>query len=218
MRTKAKKHSCRGILPVAAALFLSALASPQVVAQTGKGIDLYNAWKYEEAEAALKAAPKADAQNLYYLGLTLLQQEKFNEALANLRDSEALMRANPGTEEPDDYQLQVAFARARIGLKQFPEAQKSLDAAEKLLPGSIDVYVYRGLFYLEQGKVAESIKELDKALELDGQNPYANYYAGQAYLRAGNPARAVELLKTFLSLTPEAPEAPKARVIIDALC
>jgi tetratricopeptide (TPR) repeat protein len=42
--------------------------------------------------------------------------------------------------------------------------------------------MYRGVYYLQQEKLPEAIKELEKAMNLDEQNAYAHYYAGHAYL------------------------------------
>ena len=78
-----------------------------------------------------------------------------------------------------------------------------------------DVYVYRGASYVLQGKNSEAIKELEKAIKLDEKNSYAYYYQGLAYYQSGQAEKAVTALKMFLQLNPNAPEAGKAKKLVD---
>ena len=64
----------------------------------------------------------------------------------------------------------------------------------------------------------EAIKELEKAIKLDEKNPYAYYYQGLAYYQSGQPDKAVTAFKMFLQLNPSAPEAIRAKKIVDELC
>ena len=77
--------------------------------------------------------------------------------------------------------------------------------------------MYRGVYYLDQDKYAQAIKELEKAISLDDQNPYAYYYSGMANYKSGNGKKAAEDLRTFIKLAPDAPEVEKARETIN-LC
>jgi cytochrome c-type biogenesis protein CcmH/NrfG len=211
----------RRVLFVMPVLFFcwTAVMPGRVFAQTEKGIELYHSWQYQEAEKVLRDALQADPLDVkanYYLGLSLLLDQKYDEALEiflRLEDERLTQTA-----VPDKCQTQIALARARLGLKQYAEAWKNLEAAEKDNAYSPDVYVYRGVYYLQQNKEKKAIKELEKAIGLDEENAYAHYYAGHAYLRSGNPARAVDMFKTFIHLAPQAPEAAKANALIAALC
>jgi tetratricopeptide (TPR) repeat protein len=195
-----------------------------VFAQTQKGIDLFNSWEFQEAEKVLSEALKAnpgDVQASYYLGLAVLAQDKHKEALdifLKVKDSQDKAERQARPRVPDEYQIQMALARARLELKQNDEAWKNLEAAKKEHADSSEVYVYRGLYYLNQGNPQKAIKELEKAMSMNENDAYAHYYAGHAYLRLGNPAGAVEMFKTFLQLAPYAPEAGKAKALVDALC
>jgi len=193
-------------------------------AQTEKGIELYNSWQYQEAEKVLRDALKAnpqDAQAGFYLGLSVLLGEKYSEALDIFQKLEAdrhkAERQAPPT-VPEESQIQIGLARAHLGLKQYPEAWKSLESAKKADADYADVYVYRGVYYLQQDKINQAIKELEKAIRMDEHNAYAHYYAGHAYLHTGNAARAVDMFKIFIQLAPHAPEVPKANALISALC
>jgi tetratricopeptide (TPR) repeat protein len=193
----------------------------QISAQTQKGIELYNSWNYQEAEKVLSDTLKTQPQDMqahFYLGLSILSQEKYKEALdLFMKVKDANAKAGKKT-EPDEFQVEIALTRAHLGLKQYAEAWKNLELAGKGHENNPDLHVYRGAYYLQQDKIANALKELDKAISLDKDNPYAHYYAGHAYIHDGNPARAVEELKLFLQLAPMAPEAVKAKALVDALC
>ena len=212
------------ILVFSVVFSVMAFMAQPIFAQTNKGIDLCAAWKFEEAEKVLREALKADPQDIlasYYLGLSVLMQEKHSEALeVFLKVKDAQDKASPQSRSsvPDEHQIQIALARARLELKQYDEAWQNLESAKKEHPDSADVHLYRGVYYLYKEDIKKAIKELDKAISLDEHDPYAHYYAGHAYLRSGNPAKAVEMLKIFLQLAPVAPEAVKAKALIDALC
>lgn len=199
-------------------LWMAVMPGP-VFAQTEKGIELYHSWQYQEAEKVLRDALQAnpqDDQASYYLGLSILLEQKYSEALDIFLKLEDERRSQ--TTVPDRFQIQIALARAHLGLKEYPEAWKNLEAAKKDNAYSPDVYVYRGVYYLQQNKEKKAIKELEMAIGLDEENAYAHYYAGHAYLRSGNPARAVDMFKAFIQLAPQAPEAAKANALIAALC
>ncbi len=212
------------ILVIAIAFSLMSGLPRQILAQTEKGIELYNSWQYKEAEQVLREAIKANPADIpanFYLGLSLLLEEKYGEALEIFsKVASGRLKAEPQAQSaiPDEFQMQIAMARAHLGLKQYPEAWKNLESAKKQHADAPDVYIYRGVYYLQQDKIREAIKELDKAVDMDEHNAYAHYYAGHAYLHTGNVARAVEFFKMFIQLAPMAPEVEKARALISALC
>ncbi len=216
------KKSAAGILPVVFSMML--FSSSLLMAQTDKGIELYKSWKFKEAEQAFQEALKTAPQDLslrYYLGLSLLMQDKHSEALeVFLNAREEMQKAKPKSRPsvPDDYQINLALARTYLELKEDTEAWKSLDLAEKAQPKAADTFVYRGVYYLHRQENQKAADELDKAISLDANNAYAYYYAGHAHIRLGNPAKAVEMLKMFLQLEPSAPEAEKAKALVSALC
>jgi cytochrome c-type biogenesis protein CcmH/NrfG len=194
------------------------------MAQTEKGIELYNSWEFNKAEEAFREVLKNrpdDVQAGYYLGLSLLMQEKYQEALDAFQKEKASAGKAASSAKvgiPDKGQLEIALTRAYLGLKKYPEVWECLEAAEKANANPADIHTFRGAYYLERKNTENAIKELEKALELDPQNAYAYYYAGYAYLRLGNPARAVDMFEMFLRLAPYAPEAGKAKFLVDSLC
>ena len=211
-------------LVLSAVLILIGGMSLQIMAQTEKGIDLYNSWEYERAEKALHKVLKdepADLQARYYLGLSLLMQGKYQEALDTLQKAKASVDESAASGEaglPDKGRLEIALTQAYLGLKRIPEALESLEAAEKAKANPVDIHTFRGAYYLEMNNVQEAAQELEKAIELDSQNAYTYYYAGFAHLRLGNPAKAVQMFQVFLTLSPYAPEAEKTKSLVDSLC
>ncbi|HJX34004.1 MAG TPA: tetratricopeptide repeat protein [Desulfatiglandales bacterium] len=218
-----KSNLCK-ILAFSAVVILISGMSLQVLAQTEKGIELYNSWEFNKAEEAFREVLKNrpdDAQAGYYLGLSLLMQEKYQEALDSFQKAKAhvdkaALSKKAGT--PDKGQLEIALTRAYLGLKKYPEVWECLEAAEKANANPADIHTFRGAYYLERNNTENAVKELEKAIELDSLNAYAYYYAGYAYLRLGHPARAVDMFEMFLRLAPYAPEAGKAKFLVDSLC
>jgi tetratricopeptide (TPR) repeat protein len=212
------------IVVLSIVLCVSAVVPQQIFAQSQKGMELFNSWKLTEAEKAFRSAVQAnpkDTPSQFYLGLSLLLQDKHEEALDVLlkvksSQDKADQRSRPAV--PSELQIQLALARTRLELRQYPEAWKNLESARKEDAGCSDVYVYRGAYYQQQERNQEAIQELEKAIELDSKNPYPYYYEGLAYQQAGQPAKAVDALKMFVSMAPDAPEAPRAKELIAKLC
>jgi tetratricopeptide (TPR) repeat protein len=204
-------------------LSMAVLATPLVFAQTKQGVDLFNSWKFPESEQVLREAVKTNPQDIqaaYYLGLSVLMQDKHSEALEILlKAQESHAKAGQGhSAVPDEYQMSIALARTYLELKQNEDAWKHLEEANKIHAGAIEVCIYRGAYYLNKEKYPQAIKELEKAMKLDAKNAYAHYYAGYAYLRAGNPSKALEAFRAFIQFAPNAPEADKIKALVTALC
>jgi len=219
-----KRKACCRILVLTVAFALIASIPQQTSAQSKKGVELYGSGQFPEAEAAFREALKSnpsDTPNNYYLGLSILLQDKCSEALdifQKVKNSQDRAGRQTRPAVPDEYQINLAMARARLGLKQYDDAWKNLESARIENGKSSDVYVYRGVYYYQQEKLPEAIKELEKAISLDKNNPYAYYYEGLTYYKMSVPDKAVAALKMFLQLYPNAPEAAKAKEIVAKLC
>ena len=193
-----------------------AVIPQQIFAQTEKGIELYNSGRYQEAERVFREALKANSAANYYLGLSMLQQKKSSEALdifLEVKHSQDRTEQGARPPVPSEYQIQLALGRARLGLDQYDEAWKNIELARIEDGTSSEVFMYRGVYYLQQKKHAEAIKELEKAISLDENNAYAYYYAGLARYAMGNGKMAAEDLGTFIKLAPNAPEVEKAKEV-----
>ena len=194
------------------------------MATTEEGIHSYSIGEFEKAEALFREVLKGDADDIqagYYLGMSLLMQEKFKEALGifqNLEDNINNKAVIKDTDVPTRGEVEIGLVRSYLGLKQYPDALKSIHAAERVKADPIDIHTYYGAYYLEMNENSRAQKELETALNQKSQNPYTYYFAGISYLRLGHPAKAVEMFKAFLKMAPYAPEAERAKFLIDTLC
>jgi len=161
------------------AIGLLAVIPQHLYAQAQKGADLLKSRQYREAETALREELKADPSDVqarYYLALSLLEQEKNQEALAEMKQvQQAQLRADQWTRSPvpNEYQVQIALGRARLALKNYSEALSNIESARIEDGNSAEVYLYRGLYYLEQKKSAEAARDLEKAIKLAPNSPEA---------------------------------------------
>lgn len=196
---------------------------PALVAQDD-GVELLNAHSYAKAEAKFRETLKKDTANTtarYYLGIALLQQSKYTEALKELKKVKSEQEwenkeSRPAI--PDQYQIDLALAQAHLGLHQLDEAWDELEAARIEQPDSSDVYLYRGVYYYHKKEFDHAVEDLEKALKLDNKNAYGYYYLGMIYSDKGQPDKMVEVFKMFLQLAPDAPEAPEVKKKVDAAC
>ncbi len=188
------------------------------MAKTGDGLTALSTGEFEKAEAIFSEVLKGDAENSeagYYLGLSLLMQEKFDRALGVFKTLKADMG---NTEIPTKGQVEIGLVRSYLGLKNYPEALTSLKAAESAKADRIEIHTYKGAYYLEVNENSKANEELEKALELKSQNPYTYYYAGIVSIRLGYPQKAVKLFETFLEMAPYTHEAEHAKFLVDTLC
>jgi tetratricopeptide (TPR) repeat protein len=219
-----KRFSIQLIIIVTVVFVLVGGMALNVMATTEEGWKLLSTGEFGKAEAIFEEILKGDAENTqaaYYLGLSLLMQEKYNEALNVFQNLKAALinkavAGNAGT--PNAGQVDIGLVRSYLGLKNYPEALKNLKAAEKAKADPVDLQTYNGAYYLEINENDTAKEALDKAIGLNSQNPYTYYYAGIASIRLGNPQKAVDMLKVFLEMAPYAPEAEHAKFLIDTLC
>ncbi len=106
-----------------------------------------------------------------------------------------------GAELPMDDFTKLALDKAKQG-----DVQGALDAFSVAIASNPDgasvPYYYRGLVYIDQGKVNEAIDDFSKAIEIDGHFPQAYAARGTAYLMISRPAKASEDFDKALQLDP----------------
>jgi tetratricopeptide (TPR) repeat protein len=193
---------------VASSAFALATATGQA-ADLNAGQRLYRSKDYQGAEKVLREVVTAEPDNLeanYYLGMTLLELEKYSES------EPFLQKAADGKPE-----ARAGLGRAFMMQDKFDEATSQLDAAQKDLPDSSAVYQYRGMILLKQEKYGEAEEQLVKAVELDPKNAYAHYYLGMTDSRLKKTDRMVKEFQLFLQLAPKAPEAAKVKSLLRSL-
>jgi tetratricopeptide (TPR) repeat protein len=84
--------------------------------------------------------------------------------------------------------------RAAIEARDWNSAIQSLTAADKRTPNNADINNLLGFAYRSAGQIEPAIDHYRRALKIDPRHRGAHEYIGEAYLRAGNPAKAEEHL------------------------
>jgi len=198
--------------PVATLILISA-AFACLLAYQGvdlqRGIELYNARKYAEAEQALAQAVQADAGNARaheYLGLARLALGKLGEAEAELSRAQDLAPASDS--------VKIGLARVHLEKQQLDKAEEFLRSAREINKDNPDVPLYSGALKLARRDYPGAINDLNDAIARKPDNAPAYYYAGLAYSAMKRPDKMVESFQTFLKLAPNAPESDRVRSLL----
>jgi tetratricopeptide (TPR) repeat protein len=122
---------------------------------------------------------------------------------ASAQTEETAAESQPeGAELPMDDFTRLALEKAKQG-----DVEGALDAFSVAIAANPDgasiPYYYRGLVYIEDGKVNEAIEDFTKAIELDSHFPQAYAARGTAYLMISRPAKAAEDFNKALQLDPK---------------
>jgi len=192
-----------------ALVLVAALPAVEQAQKLDRGKDLYQAGKYEQAEAVLRELAEEEAGNAqahYYLGLCRLELKRFSEAEDSFKKADA---ATPRSED-----IKIGLGRAYMEQDQLENARKALEEARSIRPGNAEVYYQFGMLEARRKDFAASAKNLEKVTELEPGRTYAYYYAGIAYSNLKRADKMVQHFQTFLKLAPDAPEAPKVRSLL----
>ncbi|HPC84563.1 MAG TPA: tetratricopeptide repeat protein [Thermoanaerobaculaceae bacterium] len=176
--------------------------------------------KYDESAAVLRKAvalAPADPEAHVWLGETLLRQKKQAEADAAFQKAIDLTSPKVATDtEGKDlssrYWLGVAQQRRRV----FDRSAETLSKLLELQPGHLMATYQLGLTRAFQGRWADAVTLLTKALESDSGIAYAYYYRALAQEKLGRKDQLVLDMERFLALAPNAPEAERARAVVAA--
>lgn len=161
----------------------------------------------------LRAAGQADAERLAVAGTCAVQLGRYQEAATLLR--EALERET----ERADARLRLAIALYH--LDDLAAARQELDAASRAGLETGETLLYRGLLLLEAERDGAAAEALEAARLRDPRTvePVASYYAGVAWARARDRARAEQALARVSAEWPGtrwAAEADRLRDRLDA--
>ena len=131
----------------------------------------------------------------------LTQFTDLGKAASGLETEETTETQPMGAELPMDDFTKLALEKAKQG-----DVEGALDAFSVAIASNPDgasvPYYYRGLVYIDQGKVMEAIDDFNKAIELDNHFPQAYAARGTAYLMISRPAKAAEDFNKALQLDP----------------
>jgi tetratricopeptide (TPR) repeat protein len=185
--------------PAAAATTLDAASSPR---------DLYQAGRYQDTVdrvAALRAAGAAGPGDIWLMGQSLAKLNRDAEA----RDAFASL----GGDEDDAWTF-IGRSAAAVLDGNLDAALEHARAAVERAPDAFHPNMQLGIVQTLRNDVAGASAALEKAVQIDGADAYAHYYAGLAASKLRRTDRMIAHFEAFIRLAPEAPERPTVETLL----
>ena len=194
-------------------------ASAAAQARIAKGRLLMQERKFADAATELSAAAgaaPADPSPAIYLGEAHRLAERPEEARAAFEM--AATRAATGLKtSPDNVRLLVALGVARQNLRQLPEAITALQKARDLAPDNTEAAYQLGICQAMNKQFAPAVDNLTAAVTRNPEIAYAYYFRALSADKIGRKDLLINDLQRFLALAPNAPDAPRAQRMLDAI-
>jgi tetratricopeptide (TPR) repeat protein len=155
-------------------------------------------------EAAAQPATSAVPMTVADLGAPVLEsaygkpfvsQEPDEEALAAIAEADAAMAA-----DPENIDLVVTAAQARVGLGQYNEAIEIFTGGIEVDPNDWRLYRHRGHRFVSTRRFDWAIADLQRAVELDPYGFNSSYHLGLAYFLNGEFGKAADEYARCLAL------------------
>lgn len=162
------------------------------------GYSYYKNLEYDKAYEVFSAAFVKDKNNgevLKYLGLSTLELNKTDDAVAYFRELSLLSGY-----EAEGLNLQI---RALVAIADYVAAKAVVDKVIADNTASTDTIVYCGELSLKLGDAIGAIDCLEKALAVDKNNIKAHFLIGQAYVKLGIIDQGLNEFKIAESIDPE---------------
>jgi superkiller protein 3 len=150
-----------------------------------------------QCRAALEDHPEnADLHN--GLGVALVNQKQFNEAMSAFKDAIQL--------KPDHIWAHNNLGYLYLQIGRLDEAVVELNEAIRINPKNAQAYYNLGLTYATQKDYNQAIPKYEEALRLDPTMAAAYYDLGVIYRIMGQTEEAVTAFEKFLELKPDSSE------------
>jgi Flp pilus assembly protein TadD len=135
----------------------------------------------------------------YYLGRTKYSENRFQEAVDAFRKCLTL--------HPRDVRAEYNLGLSYAGLDRNDDARNAYQTAiawqENALQLDPQPYLDLGMLLRQQGHPEEALPDLQKAAQLDPQNPRAHEELGRAYEQSHDLASAASEFEKAISLAPD---------------
>jgi len=177
-----------------------------------KAAELMNVKRFKEARDVYESllAKYPEAYQLHPLiARAYYAEDRFDKSIEHLRL--ALQW------DPENVEVKLLLGNVLVEQGDAEEGRRVLASVDETQVKDPTIYVNVGIGMLNQDKVAEAVTYFDTAIAQFPEHPDAYYYRGISRLQLGNVEGAKADLQRFLTLAPEAPEAPTARKILDQL-
>jgi tetratricopeptide (TPR) repeat protein len=140
-----------------------------------------------------------DSQGWYYLGRAKYNENRFDEALAALKECLKL--------DPKNVKAEDNLGLSHQALGHTPEAFTAFHNAiawqAQLLKKNSGPFINMGSLLLEQNKVEEALPYLSEAVEISPEEARSHEQLGKAYSRQNDLEKAQVELERAVSLTPD---------------
>ena len=178
-------------------MLAAALTAAQWLAS---GVSQAQRGDYLSAEPAFAEACGLDPglpDACYYLGRARYFLDRYEDALAPLRQSQASDRRQPPG------RALTAIAQALEALGRADQAEAAFQQALATAPRSAEPKTKYGLFLLRQGRAATAVGLLETAAQLDPASREATFELGRALFQLGRLEQALPHLRRAVSLDPK---------------
>ena len=147
------------------------------------------------AAAVSVTEAEADVSALLAAPVAALQEGRHDDALAML---ETLTREHPRSAD-----AHLLLGTLLHGQRRFEDAQDSYVLAACFRPDWWPPHLQQGLLALDEGRHADAVVSLARALELGAHDAGVHHALGKAHLCAGHANAAVEQYRKALELAPD---------------
>lgn len=122
------------------------------------------------------------------------------------------------SEDPKNLNAWIKLGNLLMDNKRFTEAIEAYSRALELDPKNTNVRVDMGTCYRYSGNPNRAVEEYKKALQVDPNHLYAHKNLGVVLAYDLNRLKeAIQEFKTYLSLSPDAPDAAEVKKVIQDL-
>ncbi len=158
----------------------------QLTAYFNEGEQFYKAKDYEHALESFKKALALDpgADSHFLVGMCYSKLRQFENALASFQQA---YRLRPDAESAGE----VAFCLSNLG--QMDKSIATYQEAIRLDPKDSDSYEALGRILMVSGRFSEAVTNLQRALQLEPDEPYFKWQLGTAYVLTGRKDLAARI-------------------------
>ncbi len=146
-------------------------------------------------KAAVDPKDKIEVANKFHRGLVDLEEDRYDEAIAELREVIRL--------EPDIASGYLELGRALVHTKKYPEALPVLRTAAEKNPKSGMAHYELGLALIKTGQWEAALPEMQAAVVCTPNSAQLHFYAGAVHLRLKHIPEATAEFENSLKIEPD---------------